>query len=142
MTDGGQGGEAWYTQAQAWTGKRQEGSAAPRGRGRSPIQMCSSSTRFHLAKGVNDANAAAEELYAALSRAGIEVLLDDRKDRPGSKFKDADLIGIPLRVNVGGRSLKEGVFEVYDRKSGESENLPVAEAADSIITRVQKALAG
>ena len=85
--------------------------------------------------------AAADELYDTLCKAGIEVLIDDRKDRPGAKFKDADLIGIPLRVTVGGRALKEGVFELRDRKTGEVESLVVASAADDIIGRVRQALA-
>ncbi|HET6614031.1 MAG TPA: proline--tRNA ligase, partial [Kofleriaceae bacterium] len=55
---------------------------------------------------------AAEELYAELLARGIEVLLDDRDERPGAKLKDADLIGIPLRVVIGKRSLKEGQLEV------------------------------
>jgi len=84
---------------------------------------------------------AAEKLYADLQDAGIEVLLDDRDERPGSKFADADLIGIPLRVTVGGRGLKEGAFELQLRAGGERENLPVAEAAALITAKVRAALA-
>src|SRR5262249_8106999 len=52
--------------------------------------------------------AAADSVYEELAGAGLEVLYDDRDERPGVKFKDADLVGFPIRVNVGGRSLKEG----------------------------------
>jgi prolyl-tRNA synthetase len=59
---------------------------------------------------------AADEIYDALVLAGLEVLYDDRDERPGVKFKDADLLGFPIRVNVGGRSLKEGKVEVVLRR--------------------------
>jgi prolyl-tRNA synthetase len=77
--------------------------------------------------------AAAEGLHAALEARGVEVLFDDRDERPGAKFKDADLIGIPLRVAVGGRSLKEGVVEVKWRRDQAPTMVPVAEAADRIV---------
>ncbi len=62
----------------------------------------------------------AEELYEALGAAGREVLLDDREERAGVKFKDADLIGIPKQVVIGERGLKEGVVEVKDRRTKET----------------------
>jgi prolyl-tRNA synthetase len=58
----------------------------------------------------------ADALYEALTAAGIEVFYDDRDERPGVKFKDADLIGFPIRVNVGGRALKDGNVEVVARR--------------------------
>jgi prolyl-tRNA synthetase len=67
----------------------------------------------------------AEELYARLIADGVEVLLDDRDERAGVKFKDADLIGIPLRITVGSKGLAEGVVEVKFRKSGEIEKVPI-----------------
>ena len=76
--------------------------------------------------------AAAEELYRQLQEAGIEVLFDDRDERPGSKFKDADLLGIPLRVTVGARGLKEGALELQQRRSGERSMLPLATAAAEV----------
>jgi prolyl-tRNA synthetase len=82
-----------------------------------------------------------EALYAQLLEAGIEVLLDDRDERPGSKFKDADLLGIPLRVNVGARGLKEQSFELQDRRTGERTLLPVDGAALQIAELVRKSLA-
>jgi len=84
---------------------------------------------------------AAEKLYAELASLGIEVLLDDRDERPGSKFKDADLIGVPLRVTVGARALKEGSLELQERRSGERTMLPVGEAAGLLAERVKQALA-
>ncbi|MGD2080535.1 MAG: proline--tRNA ligase [Nitrospirota bacterium] len=62
----------------------------------------------------------AEELYEALGAAGREVLLDDRDERAGVKFKDADLIGVPKQVVIGGRGLKEGAVEVKDRRTKET----------------------
>jgi len=88
-----------------------------------------------------EVSAASEKLYRELVDASIEVLLDDRDERPGSKFKDADLIGIPLRVTVGARGLKEGAFEFQRRAGGEREMLPVEQAAATLIDRVKTELA-
>ena len=82
---------------------------------------------------------AAERLYSELLAAGVDVLLDDRDERPGSKFKDADLIGIPLRVTVGSRGLKEGALELQERRSGERTMTPVGEIAASLAARVRQA---
>ncbi len=62
---------------------------------------------------------AAEDIYTLLQEKGVEVLLDDRDERPGVKFKDADLIGIPLRLTVGEKNLKKGKVEMKIRRSGE-----------------------
>ena len=75
---------------------------------------------------------AAESLYRALSDRGVEVLLDDRDERAGVKFKDADLIGIPLRVTVGPKKLAEGRVELRIRRTGEVRTLPLGEAADGV----------
>ncbi|MGA7937542.1 MAG: proline--tRNA ligase, partial [Kovacikia sp.] len=69
-----------------------------------------------------DQVAAAEKLYAELTQAGIETLLDDRNERAGVKFKDADLIGIPFRI-VTGKALKDGKVEVVKRATKESQEL-------------------
>ena len=61
----------------------------------------------------------AEELYQTLSENGIEVLFDDREETPGVKFKDADLIGIPLRITLGEKNLKKGLAEIKKRRTGE-----------------------
>jgi len=78
----------------------------------------------------------AEELYGTLLDAGIEVLLDDRDVRGGIKFKDADLIGIPIRITVGKRSVAEGNVEVKLRSEAQSEKTPIAEAAQKVIELV------
>jgi prolyl-tRNA synthetase len=83
---------------------------------------------------------AAETLYEELLALGVEALLDDRDERPGSKFKDADLIGIPLRVTVGARGLKEGALELQERRSGERTMLPVTDASRLLAERVRQAL--
>ncbi len=57
----------------------------------------------------------AEKIYAELTAAGVEVILDDRDDRPGVKFKDADLVGFPLRVSIGEKSLANGEVELKPR---------------------------
>ena len=61
----------------------------------------------------------AEDLYSMLLKEGVEVLYDDREETPGVKFKDADLIGIPLRITLGEKNLKKGVVEIKRRKTGE-----------------------
>ena len=70
-------------------------------------------------------NAKAEEIYQTLQKAGLEVVIDDRKERPGVKFKDADLIGYPLRVVVGPKTLTTGELEVKVRRTGEVKMLPL-----------------
>ncbi len=67
----------------------------------------------------------AESIYAALTDAGVETLLDDRDERPGVKFKDADLIGLPLQLTVGAKGLARGIVEAKDRRTGERAELPV-----------------
>jgi len=79
--------------------------------------------------------ACARRLYDALGARGIDVLLDGRDGRPGVKFKDADLIGIPFRVTVGRRFLSDGELEIKDRKTGEVVEIPEAEAIREIENR-------
>lgn len=74
---------------------------------------------------------AADELYDALRKAGIEVLLDDRDERPGVKFKDMDLIGIPYRITVG-RGIKDGKVELKIRSTGEVQEVPLSEICSTI----------
>jgi len=72
--------------------------------------------------------AKATEIYDALKAEGVEALLDDRSERPGVKFKDADLLGIPVRITVGSRGLKQGTVELKKRIDSESRDVPAAEA--------------
>ena len=85
--------------------------------------------------------AAAEGIYGDLTAAGVETLLDDRDERPGSKFKDADLIGIPLRIVAGSKNLADGKVELKRRRGGEVELLPIAEAVAKVRQTVAEALA-
>jgi prolyl-tRNA synthetase family II len=71
---------------------------------------------------------AAESIYAELMATGADVVLDDRDERPGVKFKDAELIGFPFRVSVGSRDLADGLVEVVTRRTGERERVPVDQA--------------
>ena len=75
----------------------------------------------------------AERIYAELRNLGIDVLLDDRDARAGFKLKDADLIGIPLRVVIGGRGLKEGVAEVRWRWESDSRKVSLASAVGDVV---------
>ncbi len=68
------------------------------------------------------------KIYGELTEAGIDVLMDDRDQRPGFKFKDADLIGIPLRVTIGGKGLAEGIAEIKLRSESEAKKVPLADA--------------
>lgn len=83
---------------------------------------------------------AAEDLYLDLKQQGYDVLYDDRDERPGSKFKDADLIGIPFRVTVGKTYEKNGEVEVRLRKDGTTAAVPYPEAADYVGQLIQNGL--
>jgi prolyl-tRNA synthetase len=81
---------------------------------------------------------AGEKLYADLQRSGLDVLLDDRDERAGVKFKDADLIGIPYRITVG-KKAADGVVELFDRKAKTTVDVKLA----NVVEQVQKlALSG
>ncbi len=86
-----------------------------------------------------EALAAGEKLYADLRAVGIDVLLDDRAERPGSKFADNDLIGIPLRVNIG-KKLKDGIVELVERSTGENQDLSIHNLVDAIRQKVKGSL--
>ena len=77
-----------------------------------------------------------QTIYSALQNAGVDVLLDDRKDRAGVKFKDADLIGYPLRITVSKNTLENNEVEIQIRKSGET----ITCAIDSVATKVTELL--
>jgi len=86
--------------------------------------------------------AAAQDIHDRLEAAGVEVLLDDRDERPGVKFKDHDLIGIPLRIVVGGKNLAEGKVEFKRRAGGEMRLLTPEEAIEQVVSEVRRALGG
>lgn len=77
---------------------------------------------------------AARKLYQELKAAGVEVVLDDRDERPGVKFKDADLIGFPLRVTIGSRCLEQGEMEIVLRRTKEKRNVPISQVLPDIET--------
>jgi prolyl-tRNA synthetase len=79
--------------------------------------------------------AAAESIYRACLSLGLDAILDDRDERPGVKFKDADLIGVPFRVVVG-KKLSGGMVELVDRKTRQSSDVPVASAAAAVAQRL------
>jgi prolyl-tRNA synthetase len=75
---------------------------------------------------------AAENLYSSMLAEGIEVILDDRDERAGVKFKDADLIGIPLRIVIGQKNLVQGNVELKIRKTGENKLYPLPEIVQQV----------
>ena len=75
---------------------------------------------------------AAEQLYQDLLAAGIDVLLDDRGERPGVMFADMELIGVPQRIVIGDRGLQQNMVEYQARTDSESTNMPLAEVVDFI----------
>lgn len=78
------------------------------------------------------------DLYEFLQENDVEVLLDDRQERAGVKFNDADLIGIPLRITIGSRSLENGVLEVKERATGEEYNIPLGDAGNKILEKIEQ----
>ncbi|MBM7555381.1 proline--tRNA ligase [Halanaerobacter jeridensis] len=87
--------------------------------------------------GGDDVENKAQELYQTLNEAGVEVLLDDRNERAGVKFNDADLIGSPIRITIGSRSLSDGELEVKLRQSDEEMNID----ADNSIAEIKELIA-
>ena len=95
-------------------------------------------TPFHcgilnMRSGDDACDATSEQLYAALTAAGLEPLYDDTKAGAGTKFASMDLIGLPWRITVGPRGLKNGVVELTNRRSGESEELSPEVAVERMI---------
>ncbi len=94
-------------------------------------------TPFHcgivnLKQGDAEADAACDALYASLTALGLDPLYDDRNERAGGKFATMDLIGLPWRITVGPRGLKNGVVELTSRRTGESEEMPPEEAVERV----------
>ncbi|MGR5095140.1 proline--tRNA ligase [Vibrio maritimus] len=99
-----------------------------------PFQVAIVPMNMHKSERVKEA---AEKLYAELTAAGIEVLFDDRKERPGVMFSDMELVGVPHTVVIGDRSMDEGNFEYKNRRTG--DKTPVA--IDDIVAHVKAQLA-
>jgi prolyl-tRNA synthetase len=101
-----------------------------------PVHIVQMGESEAVVKAVND-------LEAALAARGIETLIDDRDERPGVKFKDADLIGIPLRVTIGERALAEGNIELKPRTEKNPKNaerIPLDQAAEILSNRIREML--
>jgi prolyl-tRNA synthetase len=94
-----------------------------------PFQVHVLPLNYHKSEAVRSA---ADELYRRLQEANVEVLLDDRDERPGVKFADADLIGIPHRVTIGDRGLEAGTLEYQHRRTGAS----LSEPFDALLARL------
>ena len=81
----------------------------------------------------------AEDIYKQLADSGIEVVIDDRNERPGVKFKDADLIGFPYRITVG-KTIADGKVELVTRENGEKVEMTPQEAVKNVIENVKNLL--
>ncbi|HHO76233.1 MAG TPA: proline--tRNA ligase, partial [Deltaproteobacteria bacterium] len=81
--------------------------------------------------------ATATEIYSGLKRRGVDTIIDDRDVRPGVKFMDADLIGVPYRITVGAKGLKDGVVEIKERSTGKVEKVSPEGAVDYCISRLR-----
>ncbi len=92
---------------------------------------------MHIPGKEMDTQAKAEELYNTLQNAGFTVLFDDRDERAGVKFNDADLIGCPVRITVGEKNLKEGMVELKPRKEKESQIIFL----EDVVSHLNKMLA-
>ena len=90
----------------------------------------------------NDVMAAANKMYSELTEAGVDVLMDDREQRPGFKFKDADLIGLPIRVVIGGKGLKEGNAEIKLRTDAAATHVPIGNAVAHVQDLIAAGLSG
>jgi prolyl-tRNA synthetase len=89
-----------------------------------------------------EAKAAADVLYSSLLDAGVDAIIDDRDVRPGVKYADAELTGIPFRISVGSRDLAEGVVEITKRANGEKERVLVGDAVSWMREAISAAVAG
>ena len=83
-----------------------------------------------------------ESLYEQLTGAGIEVIIDDRAERAGVKFRDAEITGIPFRVTVGKRGLAVGTAELTDRATGSTVHVALADLAQHVREAIAKSIAG
>lgn len=94
-----------------------------------------------LDPGMEEAVKLAETIGQSAEAAGADVLVDDRDERPGVKFKDADLIGIPLRITIGGRGLKEGIVEVKWRSEPDARKIAIEEVSNVVASEIRNKFA-
>ncbi|MBY0386172.1 proline--tRNA ligase, partial [bacterium] len=81
-----------------------------------------------------------KEITTSLDKVGVDYFIDDREERPGVKFKDADLLGSPLRITLGKKGVEAGQIELTDRKSKQTEKISLSEATSKITSRAQQLL--
>ncbi|WP_410497543.1 proline--tRNA ligase [Chitinibacter sp. S2-10] len=98
-----------------------------------PFAVAIVAVGYHKSEAVK---AAADQMYADFTAAGIDVLLDDRNERPGSMFADMELIGIPHRVTIGDKALANGEVEYVARRAGEMQKVAIGEALGFIRTQI------
>jgi prolyl-tRNA synthetase len=79
--------------------------------------------------------AAAEKLYEEMRAHSLDVLFDDRAERPGVKFKDADLIGVPYRVTIGKRKFEQGLAEIFQRSTKQIQDVKLEMVVSSLLER-------
>ena len=101
-----------------------------------PFQLAIVPLNMHKSEAVAEC---ALEMYETLSAQGIDVLLDDRNERPGVKFNDAELVGIPYRVTVGPRGLADEVVEINQRATGNTLTVPLQDAVADLVGRIEAA---
>ncbi|MDO8312784.1 MAG: His/Gly/Thr/Pro-type tRNA ligase C-terminal domain-containing protein, partial [Sideroxyarcus sp.] len=101
--------------------------------GMAPFQVALAPIGIKKSEAVRNA---AEQLYTELTAAGIEVLLDDRDERPGVMFADLELIGIPHRIVIGDRGLKEGKVEYQGRRDQAAQTLPLQDVVKLVQSRL------
>ncbi|OIQ26028.1 proline--tRNA ligase [uncultured Vibrio sp.] len=99
-----------------------------------PFQVAIVPMNMHKSERVKEA---AEKLYAELTAMGIEVLFDDRKERPGVMFKDIELVGIPHTIVIGDRSMDEGNFEYKNRRAGEKSAVPMTDIIEHVKAQIK-----
>jgi prolyl-tRNA synthetase len=96
---------------------------------------------LNLSPNDEEISKAAETVYQGLQKQGLDILLDDRDERPGVKFKDADLVGVPFRVTVGKGFVKDGTVEVRARRDGQTVTLPFPEVVVYLAERISREIA-
>ena len=99
-----------------------------------PFEVCVLPVNMKKDELVREAERVGEELAAR----GLEVLYDDREERPGIKFKDADLVGIPLRITFGEKNFEAGFAEIRDRRTGETERVVISGVVDRVFAAVEE----
>jgi prolyl-tRNA synthetase len=98
-----------------------------------PFDVAIAPVGYGKSQSVRDA---ADALYAELRTAGLDVLLDDRDERPGVMFADLELIGVPHRITIGERGLKEGAVEYQERRDAAAVKVPLAEISRLVQERM------